>query len=115
MFKDANDVSNKYGEWSNTTFEENIDQEESANVEDLLNVPAGLLQQDLSEEITVQSWADIDYYLYIEKDGKSKELILDHIHKDASPEVKSYFKVFLEKYKDLGGSMIDTTNIESYY
>ncbi|MGA9590247.1 MAG: hypothetical protein WBV11_10490 [Salegentibacter sp.] len=115
LYKDADNASDEYGDWAETTFDERMDQEDPANIKDLLSVPSSLLENNSSEEIIVQSWADIDYYLYIEKDGKSKELLLDHIHRDASPEIKSYFKVFLKSYKGLGGSMIDTTDIERYY
>lgn len=115
LYQDADNFSDEYGDWPNTTFGKRLDQEEFNNVEDLLDVPSDLLQQGLSEEDIVQSWADVDYYLYIEKDGKSQELLLDHIHKNANPEIKSYFKVFLRSYKELGGYMLDTTNVERYY
>ena len=117
LYKDADNTSDEYGDWSNTTFEEKMNEGKFNVAKGLFDVPSSLLNQgqDESEELIVQSWADVDYYLYIEKDGKSKELILDHKHKDASPEIKSYFKTFLESYNELGGYMIDTTNIERYY
>ncbi len=115
LYKDADNNSDEYGSWSNTSFEEELDQQEFNNTESLLNVPSSLLNQDTSDELLVQAWADVDYYIYIEKDGKTKELILDHIHPDASPEIKAYFNTFLKSYEELGGYMIDTTNIERYY
>jgi hypothetical protein len=110
LYRDADNRSDLYGELSNTTFEEKMDQEEFNKVKDLLNVPSSLLQQDSSEELIVDIKADVDYYLYIEIDGKSKELILDDIHKNANPEIKAYFKTFLKIYKELDGYMIDTSN-----
>ncbi|TDN84292.1 hypothetical protein DET49_1191 [Salegentibacter sp. 24] len=115
LYKDADNLSDEYGNWSNTSFEEELDQNQFTNTESLLRVPSTLLNQDTSDELLVQSWADVDYYIYIEKDGKTKELILDHIHPEASPEVKAYFNTFLKSYKELGGYMIDTINIERYY
>lgn len=115
LFKDADTLNDKYGDWVNTTFIENLDEETFNNIEDLLNVPPSLLQQNLPKETLVQAWADIDYYLYIEKDGKSKELIFDHIHKNADADTKLYFQKFLRSYKEVGGSLIDTTGIEKYY
>ena len=115
LYKDADSESDEYGEWSSTTFSEKLNLENFNNTSDLLNVPSELLDGKLTQEDLVQSWADVDYYIYVEKDGKSEEIILDHIHKNASPAVKTYFKKFLKSYKELGGYVIDTTNIERYY
>ncbi|WP_298247968.1 hypothetical protein [uncultured Christiangramia sp.] len=115
LLKDADSELDEYGEWSSTTFNEELDLENFNNSSNLLNVPSELLDGDLTQEDLVQSWADVDYYIYVEKDGRSEEIILDHIHKNASSAVKKYFKNFLETYKELGGYMIDTTNVERYY
>lgn len=115
LYKDADNESDEYGKWSSTTFNETLNLEKFNNTSDLLNVPSELLDGKLTEEDLVQSWADVDYYIYVEKDGKSEEIILDHIHKNASPAVKTYFKKFLKSYKELGGNVIDTTNIDRYY
>lgn len=115
LYKDADSESDQYGDWSNTTFDGKLSQEQFADASELLNIPTELLQDDLPQKDLVQAWADIDYYIYIEKNGKSQQIILDHIHPDANPEVKEYFKKFLKRYKNLGGSIIDTTNIERYY
>ena len=115
LYKDADNISDKYGDWANTSFEDVLGQEEFNNTENLLTYPSSLMNLDTSKDVIVQSRADVDYYLYIEKDGKTKELILDHIHINANPEIKSYFRKFLKNYKYLGGYMIDTTNVEKYY
>ena len=110
IFKDGDNASDGFGDWFNTTFEERLDQEEYNNVENLLIVPSNLMQRDILKAEEVQSWADVDYYIYIEKDGKSQELILDHMDESASPEIKSYFAKFLKNYEELGGYIIDPTN-----
>ena len=115
LYKDADSEADEYGEWSNTTFNEKLNSEMFNNTSDLLDIPSEILEEGLTKEDLVQSWADLDYYIYVEKDGKSEEFILDHIHKNASPAAKAYFKKFLESYKELGGYMIDTTNVEKYY
>ena len=116
LYKDADDKSNEYGNWQSTSFNnENISKAEFENAENLLNIPSNILEKEKSASIEVQMLADFDYYLYIEKDGKSRELIFDHIHKNASPEIKSYFKTFLKSYEELGNSTIDTTRVENYY
>lgn len=80
-----------------------------------MGIPSELLEGGFTQEDLMQLWADVDYYIYVEKDGKSEEIILDHIDKNANPAVKSYFNKFLKRYKELGGYMMDTTNIEKYY
>ena len=115
VYKDSDSEADEYREWSSTTFSEKLDSEIFNNTADLLEIPSELLEEGFTQEDLVQSWADVDYYIQVEKDGKSEEIILDHIHKNASPAVKSYFKKFLKRYKELGGYIIDTTNIEKYY
>jgi len=103
LYKDADSESDEYGEWSSTTFREKLNLEDFNNTSDLLDIPSELLKKDIKQEDLVQTWADVDYYIYIEIDGKSVEIILDNIHKNASPAIKSYFKKFLKHYKELGG------------
>ena len=105
LYKDADSESDEYGEWSSTTFREKLNLENFNNTSDLLDVPSELLKKGLKQEELVQTWTDVDYYIYVEKDGKSVEIILDNIHKNASPAIKSYFKKFLKSYKDLGGNI----------
>ncbi|MCF4102845.1 hypothetical protein L1I30_14295 [Gillisia sp. M10.2A] len=109
LYKDADNFSDEYGNWSNTTFDQKLREEEYNKTADLLNIPTNLLENEISQEDLVQKWADVDYYLYIEKDGISKEIILDYINEDADPAIKSYFRTFFKNYKDLGGYAIDTT------
>lgn len=115
LYKDADNFSEEYGNWKNTTFKETLEEKDFKRTTALLDVPASMMADDLPQEDLVQKVADVDYYLYIEQDGKSTELIFDHIHKNADPETKAYFKTFLQRYKDLGGFLLDTTNIENYY
>ena len=101
LFKDADNNSDEWGEWSNTTFEEKLDRNKFNQAEKILDVPQSLLEQETSEDIIVQVYADFDYYLYIEKDGKYTEYIYDEINEDASPEVKAYFQEILTSYEGL--------------
>ena len=101
LFKDADNTSDEWEDWSHTTFEEKLDREKYSQAEKILEVPESLLEQETPENIIVQVYADFDYYLYIEKDGKSMEYIFDDINEDASLEVKAYFQEVLTNYEGL--------------
>lgn len=115
LYKDGDREADEYGKWSNTTFEEELSAEDFEKASELLNIPSSLLKGEIQEKDMVQAWADIDYYIYVEKNGVSKEIILDEIHPDADPEIKAYFRKFVKNYEELGGYIIDTTGIHRYY
>ena len=47
-------------------------------------------------DIEVQTWADVDAYLYIERNGVSREFVFDEIDENSPQEIKEYFNALKE-------------------
>jgi hypothetical protein len=94
LFSDANSENDKYGDWKNTTFKsETINYEDQDKLKTILNFPESLMG---ISDIEVQTWADVDAYLYIERDGVSREFVFDEIDENSPQEIKEYFNALKE-------------------
>ncbi|APU68592.1 hypothetical protein [Christiangramia flava] len=87
-----------------------MSQEQFEKVKGMADFPESIfVDENVSDDVIHQLTMDFDYYIYIEKDGKSQQIIFDHINNKAKPEIKKYFKTFIESQKALDVWVIDTT------
>jgi hypothetical protein len=94
IYKDS-DTDTEYGNWENTSFEnEGLPLNKFELAKPLLEIPTGLL--DSKDQIEVDILADFDYFIRIEQNGKSKTWILDEVSDNTKSDFKDYFKNLIQ-------------------
>lgn len=88
IYADSNSDT-EFGDWENTTFENQpLSMERFELARQLLQVPHRLLESN--DEITEQVISDIDYYIEIKTNETSKILVFDKIKENTDLEIKQY-------------------------
>ncbi|PCI33234.1 MAG: hypothetical protein COB60_08070 [Flavobacteriaceae bacterium] len=97
IYKDS-DSDTEFGKWEHTTFENQglaINKFELAI--SLLEIPNGLLVYE--REVGYQTWADFDYFLHLNVNGKTKTWIFDEVNENTNAEITAYIENLIQIIK----------------
>ncbi|UZO79721.1 hypothetical protein NBT05_12250 [Aquimarina sp. ERC-38] len=94
IFTDSNN-DREFGNWENTTFENQpLSIEKFELAKQLLQISNNLLVSN--DDITEQILADFDYFVHLKSDGISKTFIFDEIKETTNSNIKQYFESVIE-------------------